>query len=150
MPLDNVPSRKIWQIYQKKTIKFIKKLKKIKDAKCYPTNSKLSRFFKKTVSYIMFPVSFKMLNKWMDNTMKLSKKNTGYLCSMASHFSYEKQTFENDVYGTAKLLSFENRHFYVPNRIEYYLTRLYGDYMKLPPISVQEQQMEFIKEVDLW
>lgn len=150
MPLDNVPASKLLQWYQAKTIRFIKKIIKIKNAKSFPTNSKLTRVVKRIMSVLFFPISFNTLNKWMDITMRLSKTNTGYLCSMASHFSYKKQCFANDVYGIPKLMDFENKQYFVPNQIEYYLTRLYGDYMKYPPLSVQEQQMEFIKEVVLW
>lgn len=150
MPLDNVPSNRFLRSYQKRTILFIRKIKKIKNIKYYPSNSKTTRLMKKIIFLLLYPFSFKMLNNWLDKTMSMSKKNYGYLCSMASHFSYDKQTFANEVYGTAKLMDFEEKKYCVPSQIEYYLKRLYGDYMKLPPISVQEEQMEFIKDVQLW
>lgn len=150
MPLDNVPSNKFLQKFQDKFIFFIKKLKKIKDAKLFPNNSITTRVFKKLLSIPLYPISFNTLNHWMDNTMRLAEKNTGYLCSMASHFSYKKQCFANDVYGKGTLMTFEGKEYYVPDQIDYYLTRLYGDYMKCPSKKEQEQQMDFIKEVKLW
>lgn len=150
MPLDNVPSNRLLRFYQEKSILFIKRLKKIKNAKCFPTNSKATIIMKKIVSLMFAPISLNCLNRWMDKVMCLSKKNTGYLCSMASHFSYKKQCFANEVYGEGKLMNFENKKYYVPDQIEFYLTRLYGDFMKYPPKNIQEQQMNFIKEVQLW
>ena len=149
-PLDNVPKSHFIQWYQRKTFRLIRNLKKLKDGKCYPTNSKATIALKKMISIILYPISFNVFNHWLDSTMKLEKRDTGYMCSMASHYSYKKQTFTSDVYGKGKLMLFEDKQYYVPSQIEYYLTRLYGDYMKCPPLDVQEEQMKFIKEVSIW
>ena len=54
------------------------------------------------------------------------------LCSMCSHYSYKKQCMDRAVYGHPQLAPFEDRQYYIPEKNEEYLTRIYGDYMKLP------------------
>lgn len=151
MPLDNVPKSSLAQQFQARAIKFIKYLKKIKDAKCFATNSKAVVLIKKTRALLLYPFSLNYLNKIMDKVMRLSEnRETGYLCSMASHFSYQKQMFEKEIYGTPQEVSFEGRSYFAPEQLDYYLKRLYGDYMKLPSKESQERQMEFIKDVQTW
>lgn len=59
--------------------------------------------------------------------------NSDFLCSMASQYSYERQLFSTDVYGTPKEYDFEGHKFFGPQKAEEYLSQLYGkDYMQLP------------------
>lgn len=56
-------------------------------------------------------------------------------CILAPHFMREilpKSTFAHE-----KKLKFETEYFSVPERYEFYLNRMYGDYMQLPPEEKQ-------------
>ena len=57
-----------------------------------------------------------------------------------------KTVFERSVYGDTKYLEFENHLFRVPKQYDYFLTRLYGDYMQLPPVEKRNHhKIEFIE-----
>lgn len=47
----------------------------------------------------------------------------------------KRQAIPSDVYGTGREVVFENITIKVPEKCEYYLTKLYGDYMQLPPVE---------------
>ena len=66
---------------------------------------------------------------------------SGLWCSMASHYKYKKLSMPSEVYGKPTLMVFEDRQYCVPERIEDYLTRLFGDYMRLPSKDEQEKQL---------
>lgn len=62
-----------------------------------------------------------------------------YTTNFASHFKWEKQLFENEVYGEGCRLEFEGKLLNAPTEYKKILERLYGkDYMKLPPKEKQE------------
>ena len=50
---------------------------------------------------------------------------------------------EKNIMEPPKLYSFEHLQLYGPNRAEEYLTRLYGDFMKLPPIEKRKSHHSF-------
>lgn len=148
MPLDNPPLSAKDQFRQERNIKLIKKLRVLKMGKVYATDNLIKRVIKKLVSMPFYLVSWKSINSWQDNVMKkYSNQDNGLLCSMASHFSYKKQNFEYEVYGTPVLYAFEDRQYYGPAQIDKYLTRLYGDYMKFPSVETRDKMFNFIKEV---
>ena len=67
---------------------------------------------------------------------------------MASQYAYKKQCMPRDIYGTPVLLPFEGREYYAPERYTEYLTRLYGNYMELPPIEKRQSNMEIYSKVE--
>lgn len=77
-----------------------------------------------------------------------SEKND-YICSMASHYSYEKQCMSEAIYGTPQKYEFEGRAYYGPEQIERYLSQLFGDYMKLPPEDKRTENMDYIEKIIL-
>ena len=52
---------------------------------------------------------------------------------------------EYDVMGVPKLYDFEGLKFYGVNDYERYLSSLYGDYMKLPPLDKRVSHHKIIK-----
>lgn len=74
----------------------------------------------------------------------LAKKNAnekgGYYLSTWSH--YYLNVAEIDTYGKPTLYPFEDTYFYGPEKADAYLTKLFGDYMKLPPKEKQVYHSE--------
>ena len=66
---------------------------------------------------------------------------------MASQYAYAKQCMPREIYGTPTLLEFEGRKYYAPQQYRQYLTRLYGDYMQLPPPEKRQANLEFFTSV---
>ena len=69
---------------------------------------------------------------------------------VADYDSGDRSTMPREVMGKPTPIMFEGCELMGVEHPDTYLKCLYGDYMKFPPVSVQEQQMEFIKDVKLW
>ena len=67
---------------------------------------------------------------------------------MASQYTYKKQCMPQEIYGTPVLLEFEGRQYYAPREYTQYLTRLYGDYMQLPPPEKRQANLEIFTAVE--
>lgn len=146
-PLDNAPKDEKLQKKQAKYISFLKKFKAIKRG--YSFSEKLwKRIIKKSVSKMLFFISMDKLNERLDTaSRKYENIDSNLLCSMASHYSYEKQCMPADIYGKPTLVKFEDREYFAPEKLDEYLTRIYGDYMQLPPESKRQANMEVFSEV---
>ena len=149
-PLDEPPKDPVLQERQAKRIKRLKRVIELKQARIYGNQTAAwKRIAKKTVQIALSPISLCRLNKMLDNEMmRYNGCGSEHLVSMASHYSYRKQYMEKEVYGTPQPIVFEGFAFSAPQKIDYYLTRIYGDYMKLPPADKQYVDLELIKEID--
>lgn len=133
-PLDNAPLDEKLQHKQSKKIKRISQLIYLKLAKVYKSNSALTVFAKYAVSLLLSPLTFTYLNRKRDMIMrKYNGKSKKYLVSMASHYSYWKQLMPSEIYGEPTRIQFEGLSLSAPALTTEYLTRIYGDYMALPP-----------------
>lgn len=138
-PLDYAPSETGLQELQRGTIKKLKYKMSLMDLKSYDRN------FAKTAA--KFAVAkFMSINRRniltsLDSEMR-KYGNSDFLCSMASQYSYERQLFSTDVYGTPKEYDFEGHKFFGPQKAEEYLSQLYGkDYMQLPPVDKRHPEL---------
>ncbi|MBQ3231032.1 MAG: LicD family protein [Clostridia bacterium] len=148
-PLDNAPKEKKLQEKQMKKIKRLKKIVYIKNARVYKNNNLLMKLSKRFVSLLLTPFSFEYLNKKMDKVMqKYNDPSAETLVSMASHYSYWKQLMPKSVYGTPKRIKFEGIELSAPAETIDYLTRLYGDYMKLPPEEHRNAMLNIFERVE--
>lgn len=147
-PLDKVPSDKEKMRKQEKRIRRKMYLQSRRECVVYQRNNAFVRLLKKMYSAILRIRSNASFNLSLDRTMSLykSEKST-YLCSMASHYSYEKQCMLEAIYGTPKKYEFEGRAYYGPEKIEQYLSQLFGDYMELPPVEKQKENMDYIGQI---
>jgi len=135
-PLDNAPESKKLQIKQMKRIKGLKTLINLKAAYVYSSNGFVKRLLKNTISFLLTPVSFSYLNKKMDYCMRQYNSFTAEnYVSMASHYSYWKQLMPKSVYGSPIRINFEGILLAAPEQMHDYLTRIYGNYMELPPVD---------------
>ena len=55
-----------------------------------------------------------------------------------------KEICKREIYGTPKLVKFEDAFIYVPEKVEEYLTGVYGDFMTPPPVEKQVSHHGFV------
>lgn len=138
-PLDVIPDEIKEKQKQKNQIKCSKLLLYYKTGIHFGC-SKIKNLLRDVVHYALLPISNKFIIKKTTNQMtkyndRFHKEST--ICSLASQYSYEKQSMSYSIYGEGKMVEFENIMVRIPSQPEKYLTQLYGDYMKLPPIEKQ-------------
>ena len=148
-PLDEPPKEKHLQEKQMKKIKNIKRIIELKAGYTYKDTSVIKKHVKRIVQIPLSVISMERLNRCLDRAMtKYSGSGSGMLVSMASHYSYWKQLMPEDVYGKPKKLEFEGLKFSAPAKPHEYLTKIYGDYMQLPPEEKRFSDLDNIISVD--
>ncbi len=131
-PLDAVkkPLGK-FQLFQYKMYNYITTLITIKNGSNYYQNSKIK---KKIYGFILKFVPFRLmvftLNKVITH-YKLDKVD--YCTSFCSSYGIFKETYEKDKLFPYNELEFEDCKFMGISGYDYFLGKIYGDYMKLPP-----------------
>lgn len=134
-PLDNVPDSIDERIAFEKRIKKRKSILEKTDVRNYG-NTGIVLFCKSVISFILKPNR----NIIISSTERLMKtydsQKTEAVCSLCSQYSFKKQVMLKEIYGTPTMYAFEDTSFYGPEKIDAYLTTLYGaNYMQIPPIS---------------
>ena len=134
-PFFNIPDDdEEWKRMSKKLV-FIEKLYSFK--KCgysnFSTGSKTAQLIKyylrRVLHYLLILVPAQVLISKRDQIINsYLKTETKRLGTCAYHFIIEKK----ELYPIT-LIDFEDMKAYAPNDINHYLTRHFGDYMKLPP-----------------
>ena len=146
-PLDNAPADEALKNKQAEKMVKLKKLRKNKIAMRYE-KSFIKSLAKNLIKASLFWISLDKINQLNDDCMRTyNSQDTGYLCSMASHYSYEKQYMPQEVYGTPQLIKFENREYFAPEKLDEYLTRIYKNYMQLPPKNQQKANLKVFESV---
>ena len=149
LPLDNAPESTKLQKKQMNKIKRIRKIIRLKGAYTYPSNGAVTIFVKHIIRILLSPVSFYYLNKTLDNTMKkYNSIDASTFVSMASHYSYWKQLMPKTIYGTPQKVNYEGIILSAPAETHEYLTRIYKDYMKLPPEDQRAAVMRMFEKVE--
>lgn len=147
-PLDNVPDAENLRVKQDKKLKKLRRFKDMRLPYCYSANA-FRRLVHTGISFLLSWRSVEKLNskqqQWMQ---KYSYQETKCICSMASQYTYKKQCMPKEIYGTPVLLEFEGRQYYAPREYTQYLTRLYGDYMQLPPPEKRQANLEIFTAVE--
>lgn len=86
----------------------------------------------KRIFAFVFPMKF--LQKLQQKLMQVAGRETDlYFVSMGGTLDVIKQTFPKDRYYPPVKHKFEEYEFYIPSDADYYLSRVYGKYMLLPP-----------------
>ena len=74
------------------------------------------------------------LMKMQDKIMRIIKDdNSPYVVILAGSYNYKKETNKREIYLPLINIPFENRVYPGIKDYDTYLTKIYGDYMKLPP-----------------
>jgi lipopolysaccharide cholinephosphotransferase len=134
-PLDNVGESTFSSKIKYSFIKIIKVLILVK----------YYNFTKRGVLYAVFfcPLMFLSKRSLLKMTKRLLKshnniKNPFYLMNFFGRYNFDKELINVKGFGIPKLNKFEDISLYVPGNNKNYLTNLYGDYMKLPPMHLRE------------
>lgn len=150
LPLDQCPNSNRKQYLQEKKLLRIKNIRYRRNFPIHNSNGKIVVIIKKIIRYIYNKLySLDYLNKKQHQIMQQynNVKNCKYWCSMASHYSYQKLKMPIEYFGTPRLMEFSGFQFYVPEKVELYLSCLFGDYMRLPAIEKQQEQINSIAYV---
>lgn len=146
-PLDNAPADQEKRDEQEKDLIRIKKLKKYRYGFCY-TSRPIEIIVKKLRKAAVCWTSVDAICKKFDECMRrYDGEETGYVCSMSSHYSYTKQCMPKEIYGKPQLIKFEDRQYYAPEKLDEYLTKIFKDYMKLPPVEEQKANYDAFEKV---
>lgn len=100
-------------------------------------------FYKKEISLslkiilrIMNCVKLIKLSTFQQFIMSLNKNyQSKYFVNLGSNYNYIKQTIPKNKYYPPVKVEFEGKYYNAPNDWDYILKRIYGDYMKLPPVE---------------
>lgn len=132
-PLDNVPDDNEELVKYEKAI--VKKKKLIQRIDVRDNNNPKHILFAKKIVSLGLSCSRNTIIASFDKLcQKYRGGNTKYVCSLSSQYSFAKQVMDRAVYGTPTLHVFESEEFYVPEKLDEYLTILFGsDYGEVPP-----------------
>lgn len=147
-PLDNAPDDKKARRIHEKRLHRVHRVKDWRIPYCYSYN-RLRRILHCGISALLCWLPVRAINRYQQKLMqKYRHQDTQCLCSMASQYAYEKQCMPRSLYGVPVLVEFEGRQYYAPREYIQYLTRLYGDYMQLPPPEKRQANLEIFTSVE--
>ena len=136
-PLDNVPEKKILRNKQKKINYIIQKILRqkmsIKDNSSWRIRQKILAKILKMISSFF---SGSRLMDIIDKNMKIVQfENVNYITNLCGMYGYEKESANKEWFKEYEKIQFEDRKYSVIKERDKYLTKIYGDYMKLPPME---------------
>lgn len=145
-PLDNIGNdiKKADKLFKK--IKFRRKLRSLVYIK-----GKRSSLIKNIVVKTCQAV-FKESNKWYEWPYKVIRKYKNKDCKLITNVygaNMERETIEKEVFGKPVLYDFEDTKFYGVEDYDKYLSKMYGDYMELPPEEKRKKHQISYIDYDL-
>lgn len=132
-PLDNANMQK--SIVQDLQAKIVKKLLAIvlhKKGFILERQSVINKILLK----ICKKISINTITRAQTKVMKFRNKiNCKYYINFGSNYNHIKQTIPKDKFNPLVRLEFEGNMYNAPKDCKYVLNRIYGDFMKLPPVE---------------
>lgn len=141
-PLDGMPDtnirlllHKINLLWRKVTIGWAN-YKNLQDSKSFrPWYERILIFIGNTVKPGYFMNLTKQYKKMEKSLMKYSDKNSKVYINFNGGYKFRSIMDKEYYFGKGSLYTFNNEKFNGPSNYDAYLTKIYGDYMKLPPES---------------
>lgn len=78
----------------------------------------------------------KKTKKWLKRKTAAAvrkKRDTGEITTVYGAHGFDRETMPKEYFGQPVMMEFEGELFPIPQQYDRYLTKMYGDYMKLPP-----------------
>ena len=148
-PLDNAPDAENLREMQAESLKKLIRIQSRKECVLYKRNTIVQIIVKRVVQVALLPYSLKALEVHRDEIMtRYDNIETECWCSMVSHYPYTKQCMPKSIYGSPYLAEFAGRKYFVPEKTEEYLIRIFGkNYMQLPPIEKRVRPDDIIEKL---
>ena len=149
LPLDIAPNNPRQRKSQERDLIRIRLIKEKKVSLIYSKDTPFVIFLKRLRRVLLSPIPLSVLNKQQQRIMMrydyLEEGDNTMWCSMASHYKYEKLCMSKSIFGDPLLMNFAGREYYVPRKVDDYLKRIFGDYMKLPSEKEQLRLRDLFK-----
>lgn len=135
-PYDNIPNSKFGRILQKSKNYFFMKLLEEKYDGIYGKKNPLKFLGFKFLHLLNLVINDNWSKLKLDNNMKkYDKIHTSHISCLSSPYGYYKEILPSDFFNDICEHKFEDYYFSIFNEYDFYLKKIYGDYMKLPPIE---------------
>ncbi|MCM1033608.1 MAG: LicD family protein [Odoribacter sp.] len=148
LPLDMVPINSYKRNLQKALLTQLKKVRGILLIKNKASDHGLKKFLKRNILIPIFQYApLSTINKIQHWVCRWENENpcASEICSMLSHYKYDRLCMPKEWFSKPALHEFSGREYYVATDVKSYLTKLFGDYMKLPS---PEHQMEMLNLIE--
>lgn len=103
----------------------------------YKRNRKLS-VSKKVLALVLNALPKSIDVYALKSLYKYDNQETAYYCHFVGNAFFKKGIYEKDWFGNGKYVSFDNTYLKVPEKVEIYLKKRWGDYMQLPPVEKRQ------------
>jgi lipopolysaccharide cholinephosphotransferase len=88
---------------------------------------------------LSFPMRNKSIRDWIyKQTIKYNGIDTDFYGFFYGRTRYHNSVVRKSLYGEPQYVPFENIKLPVPEHYHEYLTQMFGDYMKLPPVEQRQ------------
>jgi lipopolysaccharide cholinephosphotransferase len=105
-----------------------------------------SGFFKTIILFGGRFISLTKIQKRRQSPMLwFNNKQTKYLCQWTGDWLYSKELYKREILFPVVDLEFEGKKYPSPADTDKYLTQMYGDYMKFPPLNKQIPPHNYIE-----
>ena len=136
-PMDNVPNDRMKKALHKfRNYICIKLLEERFDGLRSNEKNKKKIFVYKILGFLnrIIPASF-LKQRLKRNSIKYALQNTEFITSLSSCYGYDKEMLPRTIFEEFQDYDFEGRKYRAVKNYDLWLTKVFGDYMKLPPVD---------------
>jgi lipopolysaccharide cholinephosphotransferase len=113
-----------------------------------PRDTRLRRILRLLMRPLTLLLPYELIGRCVDYLCQLTSSQEGGLAtSFFSGYGWRKEAVPHDVYGDGVTVTFEGKQFRAPSQWHVLLTRIYGDYLAMPP--EEERDKHKVVLVDL-
>ena len=106
------------------------------------------KYFRTFIKFLMITtIGITNTRFWIIILNKILKRynfdNSLWVAALTSGIYGEREIMPKKIFCRSEIVKFERYKFFAPIGYDYYLKRLYGDYMKLPPVEFRQSHHNF-------
>lgn len=148
-PIDVIPDEPVLCRKHLMDIERVKRIKYLRRGYLY-SKQPLKNAAKKMVAALLFFYKIDKLNAKFDRVCQYYENTESSLrCLTSGRYGCFKEIMPAAIFGTPQLVKFEDRMYFAPEQLEEYLTRIYKDYMTLPPEEERQANLNYFDKVIL-